>query len=154
MARSADSVSEPRSTRGPLPLWPWGSPEGTSELVQWVRWSCSGSQHLNTFSETPGERNQPWGDVRRERITEQRVPRTGNSPVGKLGCYCAGRILVTAFSLWDLLLNRVSDFFHVFAIKSILWLVHSVHVNTFSDSLTLLGPVAIPFLARAWGVRR
>lgn len=61
---------------------------------------------------------------------------------------------MTAFTLWDLLLNRVSDFFHVFAIKSILWLVHSVHVNTFSDSLTLLGPVAIPFLARAWGVRR
>lgn len=41
-------------------------------------------------------------------------------------------------------------FFHVlFAVKSILWMVHSVHLNTFSGSLTLLGPVAVPFLARA-----
>lgn len=61
---------------------------------------------------------------------------------------------MTALKLWDLLFIHISGFFHVLAIKSVFWLVHSVHMNTFSDSLALLGPVAIPFLARAQGIRR
>ena len=61
---------------------------------------------------------------------------------------------MTALKSWDLLFIRISGFFHVLAIKSVFWLGHSVHVNTFSESLTLLGPVAIPFLARTQGARR
>ena len=61
---------------------------------------------------------------------------------------------MTALKSWDLLVIHISGFLHVLAIKSVFWLVHSVHMNTFSDSLALLGPVAIPFLARAQGIRR
>lgn len=45
-------------------------------------------------------------------------------------------------------------FSHVLAIKSILWMVHLVYLNASFDSLKLLGPGAVPFLAKTGGMER